>query len=569
MINRHLWFDEETQYPDTMISIVNYCFTDPLVEFVKTATFRLRAENGYWLKLTDTEDEIVDEQLGELKGHLKRKAEEGSELFQFFDRQFEDYGIATLATILLYQLEGLQEIELACSINAVSSRFMLTTMHHFEPPFKLERLGMARLVDFAAGNYQLLNQFLLLGVPNVGIDYRFGSTSGGPKIKPVPDFTSGSDGTQDSSDDDSQDSLEGSMESEYKVSIPYRLRIDNALARTVDQEIEQDYNGYQPLDHRACGYDTGVNYGPLGVHSDPDSEGPLFIEDLRLWLDETPSSNEPLIPLLGKVKGLRHLNVNLFPSVQVLNDMIDPSATDLDCLKKVLGPQTETLETLTIRVSWLGAPQPRIPPLRAFENLRRVHLFYGKDTHENYIAKKKSSGSYFEAMFPPRLELLRVDIFKYYAFLDFVADATTVPTSKFPNLRIVLGISKHRISADKFQATKDIWRSLPYSEDPVSKSWKLGAHITSANPIWRRYDLQHSPIQILAHDSRHRDVFCTEEGWYGPFQEHKAVDMPYCSTRCSSPSPPESPSGASEPGGAGPNAWETVSEISIVTGDNA
>ncbi|KAF3138217.1 hypothetical protein TWF594_010757 [Orbilia oligospora] len=77
MVNRHLWFDEETQYPDTMLNIFNYSFTDPLIEFVESATFRLRAEEGSWLELTDTENQIITKQLEELRGHLIHKAEQG------------------------------------------------------------------------------------------------------------------------------------------------------------------------------------------------------------------------------------------------------------------------------------------------------------------------------------------------------------------------------------------------------------------------------------------------------------------------------------------------------------
>ncbi|EGX48764.1 hypothetical protein AOL_s00079g403 [Orbilia oligospora ATCC 24927] len=203
MVNRHLWFDEETQYPDTMLSIVNYSFTDPLIEFVKSATFRLRAEEGYWLELTDTDNQIITKQLEELRGHLIHKAEQGMKVYRFFESQLEEYGIAILATVLLYQLGGLQEIELACSINANSSRFMLTTMHHFDPPFRLRRLGTTRLADFAVANYFLLERFPRIGAPKVGIDSRFESTKGAPKIRPVPKFSSDmdTDETVDSSAD--------------------------------------------------------------------------------------------------------------------------------------------------------------------------------------------------------------------------------------------------------------------------------------------------------------------------------------------------------------------------------
>ncbi|KAF3246223.1 hypothetical protein TWF128_009031 [Orbilia oligospora] len=252
MVNRHLWFDEETQYPDTMLNIVNYSFTDPLIEFVKSATFRLRAEE-------------VTKQLEGLRGHLIHKAEQGMKFYRFFESQLEEYGIAILATVLLYQLGGLQEVELACSINANSSRFMLTTMHHFDPPFRLRRLGTTRIADFAVANYFLLERFLRIGAPKVGIDSRFESTKGAPKIRLVPKFSSDmdTDETVDSSVDGYLDSLsEGSMESEYKIPIPSQARIEDALARKVRQVIQQDYTGCKPLDHQVSGFETGINYNP-------------------------------------------------------------------------------------------------------------------------------------------------------------------------------------------------------------------------------------------------------------------------------------------------------------------
>ncbi|RVD90367.1 uncharacterized protein DFL_001336 [Arthrobotrys flagrans] len=561
MINRHLWFDEETQYPDTMLNIVNYSFTDPLVEFVKSATFRLRAEDGYWLRLTDTDNDIIKMQLKELREHLKRKAEEGIETFQFFESQLEEYGIATLATILLYQLKDLQEIELACSINATSTRFMLTTLHHFDPPFQLERLGMVRLVDFATANYLLLERFLRLGVPKVGIDSRFASTSGAPKIRPVSDFPSdvgGTDGTPESMKTGYQDSISiGSIESEYKIDIPFYTRIENTLARTVEQEIDQDYNGYQALDYQASGYETAINYDPLGANPTSENEDPLLIRDLRLWLDETPLLEyEPLVPLLQKARGICNIEVNLFPSVQVFEHA---NISPFNCLAAILHPQMETLDTLTIRISWLNAPQPEIPSLRQFDNLRRVHLFYGRDTHRRYIAHTKTGESYFKYMFPPGLKYLRVDIFKYNPCIDFITEAIDIPTAWFPNLRIVLGIAKERISDKVTRIIGGIWTSLLYYEDPVSGEWKTGIQSRSGDTSWRRTDMKRVPIQILAHGNRHRDVFCSEEGWHGPFQQHVAADNPY-SSRDSSSQPSSNESGVSEPQGGGVNAWSTKPE---------
>ncbi|KAK6496089.1 hypothetical protein TWF481_002113 [Arthrobotrys musiformis] len=564
MINRRIWFDEEIQYPDTMLSIVNYTFTDPLVEFVKVATFRLRAENGYWLKLADTDNEIIQTQLEELRGHLRRKAEEGIEVFQFFETQLEEYGIATLATILLYQLKELREIELSCAINAMSSRFMLTTLHHFDPPFQLERVATTRLVDLAMANYLLLERFLKLGISKVGIDSRFGSTNGAPKIRPEPLFSSqmDSDETPDSSEHGYEYSVsEGSTESEYKVSIPFRVRTEGTLARTIEQEIDQDYKGYEALDHRVAGYETGINYDPSRTGSDPENEDPLFIRDLLLWLDETPvDPYEPLIPLLQRAKGIRNLEVNLFPSVQFVSRSVElPNVAYSDCLTKILQGQIETLEALTIRISWLNAPQPNIPSLRGFENLRRVDLFYGKDTRDSYKARASAGESYFTFMFPRQLESLRVDIFKYNPFLDFVNDAIHVATQDFPNLKIILGIAKERIKDKMSRAVGEIWTSLPFFKDPVSGEWRSDIDRRPEDNCWRRCDMKHVPVQISAHGKRYRDVFCSDEGWNGPFQQHKTVDVPYSSRDSSNP-PSSNESGTGDQEGRDLNAWETKSD---------
>ncbi|KAF3226569.1 hypothetical protein TWF106_000310 [Orbilia oligospora] len=413
-----------------------------------SATFRLRAEEGYWLKLTDTDNQIITKQLEELRGYLIHKAEQGMEVYRFFESQLEEYGIAILATVLLYQLGGLQEIELACSINANSSRFMLTTMHHFDPPFRLQRLGTTRLADFAIANYFLLERFLHIGASKVGIDSRFESTKNAPKIRPEPKFSSdmGTDETVDGSVDGYSDSLsDGSMESEYEISILSQVRIEDTLARTVRQVIQQDYTGYQPLDHQVSGFETGINYNPPGVNPSIENESPLLMRELYLWLDEIPIGQcEPLVSLLSRMTGIRHLEINIFPSVQFvgLNELAN--VTSFDSFVKIFYAQMETLEALTVRIAWVNAPQLHIPSLRKFDNLRRVHLFYSWDTHSTFTECMKDGGSYFEFMFPQQLDHLRMDMFKARPGLEFASFATQVPSALFPNLRIVLGFAKEK-----------------------------------------------------------------------------------------------------------------------------
>ncbi|KAF3181795.1 hypothetical protein TWF751_008359 [Orbilia oligospora] len=472
MVNRHLWFDEETQYPDTMLNIVNHSFTDPLIEFVK--------------------------------GHLIHKAEQGMKFYRFFQSQLEEYGIAILATVLLYQLGGLQEVELACSINANSSRFMLTTMHHFDPPFRLRRLGTTRIADFAVANYFLLERFLRIGAPKVGIDSRFESTKGAPKIRLVPKFSSDmdTDETVDSSVDGYLDSLsEGSMESEYKIPIPSQARIEDALARKVRQVIQQDYTGCKPLDHQVSGFETGINYNPPGANPSIENEVPLLMRELYLWLDETPVGQcEPLVSLLSRAIRTRHLEINIFPTVQFVGRSELASIAAFDAFVKIFYAQMETLEALTV-------------------------------------------------------QRLRMDMFKARPGLKFAGFATQVPSTLFPNLRIVLGFAKEKIPEDITQAIGDLWASLPYLEDPVSGEWDINGQKEPGSASWRKSDIKCVPIKILAHGPRYRDVFCTDEGWNGPFQKHYSFDVAY-----SSNSPQSNYSSVDEPKDIDITAWNASSE---------
>ncbi|KAF3313899.1 hypothetical protein TWF173_005493 [Orbilia oligospora] len=431
--DRHLWFDEETQYPDTMLSIVNYSFTDPLIEFVKSATFRLRAEEGYWLELTDTDNQIITKQLEELRGHLIHKAD----------------------------------------------------------------------------------------------------TKGAPKIRPVPKFSSDmdTDETVDSSADGYLNNLsEGSMESEYKIPIPSQARIEDALARTVRQVIQQDYTGYQPLDHQVSGFETGINYNPPGVNPSIENEDPLLMRELYLWLNKTPVGQcEPLVSLLSRAIGIRHLEINIFPAVQFVGHSELASIAAFDSFVKIFYAQMETLEALTVRISWVNGPQLQIPSLRKFDNLRRVHLFYGWDTHNTFTECMKDGRSYFQFMFPQQLEHLRIDMFKARPGLEFATFATQVPSTLFPNLRIVLGFAKEKIPEDITQAIGDLWASLPYLEDTVSGEWGVDGQKEPGSTSWRKSDIKCVPIKILAHGPRYRDVFCIDEGWNGPFQKHYSVDVAYSS----------------------------------------
>ncbi|KAK6502638.1 hypothetical protein TWF506_003218 [Arthrobotrys conoides] len=556
-----------------MLGIVNYSFTDPLIEFTKSATFRLRAEGGYWLESMDTENQIIESQLKQLRGHLKRKAEQGIEVFRFFESQLEEYGIAILATVLLYQLEGLLEIELACSSNAKSSRFMLTTMHHFDPPFSLSRLGMTRLADFATANYPLLERFIRLGASKVGIDSRFGSTSGGPKIRPVPVFSSGIDTneTVDSCADDLDSSSEDTVVTYYRAwwIHDHTPQIDPWIERstcldiprnmTVEQELEKDYNGYQSIHQQVTEHATGVNDNSLEVDRAGGYGGPLLVKELHLWLDETPENQcDPLVSLLQRTGGVRNLEINLFPSIQSDRQNELAEIMSFSSFARIFQAQKETLEALTVRISLINGPQLQIPSLRHFNNLRHVHLFYGGDTHRTFESCMNGEEPYFKFMFPQQLEYLRMDIFKDKPCLEFIVLATQVPTAWFPNLKIVLGVAKDKSAEEMMQAIGDIWSSLPYSQDVDSGEWKVDIEHRSGSNSWRKSDMNCVPVKILAHGTKHTDVFCSENGWNGPFQKQDAFEMAYSSKNSEDPQSNDIVIG--EPKGEYINTWNKSSE---------
>ncbi|EGX48765.1 hypothetical protein AOL_s00079g404 [Orbilia oligospora ATCC 24927] len=277
------------------------------------------------------------------------------------------------------------------------------------------------------------------------------------------------------------------MESEYKIPIPSQARIEDALARTVRQVIQQDYTGYQPLDHQVSGFETGINYNPPGVNPSIENEGPLLMRELYLWLDETPVGQcEPLVSLLSRAIGIRHLEINIFPAVQFVGHSELASIAAFDSFVKIFYAQMETLEALTVRISWVNGPQLQIPSLRKFDNLRRVHLFYGWDTHNTFTECMKDGRSYFQFMFPQQLEHLRIDMFKARPGLEFTTFATQVPSTSFPNLRIVLGFAKEKIPEDITQAIGDLWASLPYLEDIVSGEWGVDGQKEPGSTSWRK-----------------------------------------------------------------------------------
>ncbi|KAK6502774.1 hypothetical protein TWF481_007821 [Arthrobotrys musiformis] len=552
--NRHLWYDQETQFPDTLLSIVLYSFTDPLVEYVKSATFRLRRQDGeFWLK--DEYDEAIEAGIGQLKAHIKKKAEEGNnEAFEFFESQIDEYGMSILPTVLLFQLKELKEIELAPSIHAISSRFLLTTLHYFKPPFQINRLGMVRLTDFASVNYWLLERFLRLGpIQSVGIDYRFGSTSGHPKIRPAPELPNyvedkwEPDLESESDDDISVMSLEPEETAMVEAFWPRSgNRFGSAWRETTEEEIEEHFKGYQSTGWQECWFPTEISYELPGANPSSSSDTPFEIQDLRLWMDETAPVYERLIPLLHKTIGLRRFDLNLFPMwgrPQPLG-LGTLETLDFQWLAKLLEKQIDTLESLSIRVLPFGAPQPHVPSLLRFHHLRKAHLFCTSDMMQTFLNRDSTTGPYFESMFPQNIEFLRID-FCYNVKL--VEDVVNLQTNWFPNLRVVLGMFKdENASASRVEGWQNLWSSMPYQENPSSGSWekreeipepsvwkKIATQITgypdisSDPPVWRRKSLSHIPVQYLIITGHQKNVWCSHEGWYGPFQQHTSSDMPW------------------------------------------
>ncbi|KAK6332658.1 hypothetical protein TWF730_004318 [Orbilia blumenaviensis] len=523
--NRHLRYDEDTQFPDTLLSIVTCTFTNPLVEYVRSVTIRLRREGGsIWLR--DEYDEVIETGIAELKGHLRRKAQEGEEIFEFLESQLDEYGMAVLPTILLFQLKNLKELELAPTIHAISSRFMLTTLHYFQLPFQLNRLGMVRLTDLAPVNYWLLERFLRCGpIEAVGIDYRFGSTRSGPKAYPELEYlTDESEFESDTDDDSSTGSVEsvGWQESSWR--------------EPTMEELKERYEGYQPSGWRDCWYPTKIDYGLPGTEPLPDCA--FEVRDIRLWMDETPSGHEKLTPLLHSITGLRRLDLYLFPmrgnpSMGLEGEV---PVSDTLWLSKLLMKQTETLESITIRLTQFADPQPEIPYLDNFKSLRKVHLYWSSDTLGTFKTINSAGEPYFKKMFPPGLEFLRID---FCQSLEFIEDAINLQVADFPKLKIVLGMLKEvGMPWEMAEGLQSLWLSMDYSNHPRSGAWskvdqevEVSGHLkttqymvamgTDAHKVWRR------KIQFVILSNAHKYTWCSTDGWRGAFQEHSFIDLPW------------------------------------------
>ncbi|KAF3914291.1 hypothetical protein ABW20_dc0103322 [Dactylellina cionopaga] len=250
LVNRHLLFDEGRHHPDVLLNMVLYSLQEPLADIVKSATFRLRAENEFYLA---TEfDDIIEEKLPVIRELLKQRAADGNEAFMLIESQIEEYRMATLATIMLYQMNGLEDLELAASTTAMSSRFLLTIMHYFKPPFELNRLGIHRLVNFDSANYFLLERFLRLGVRCVGIDHRFGSTYSHRKMQPPKSLCSDTELETDTDEvwdniDFDDDRSEKSIEEDFKEFQDYCDIVPPLV--DVHEELEMCYYGHKPVDH--------------------------------------------------------------------------------------------------------------------------------------------------------------------------------------------------------------------------------------------------------------------------------------------------------------------------------
>ncbi|KAK6339166.1 hypothetical protein TWF718_008589 [Orbilia javanica] len=571
LANRHLWYDEETQFPDQLLGVVLYSFTDPLVEHVKSATFRLREGPGiFWLK--DKHNKIIKTGLSQLRKYLKKKAEsedEDNEVFKFFESQIENLGMSILPTVLLFQLKGLKEIELAPTTSAISTRFLLTTLQKFDPPFKIDRLAMLRLVDLASLNPSLLESFLRTGpIPAIGIDYRFGSVAGRPKIKPVAAYPEGSDemcelnsesdsesesqpelrlewvdGTgwrhvvyrsvyPESSDDDG-DPSELTLDSDDELLISTQRPKPESInfptwPAPLEEEIEEHYKGYRISGLEEPGEVTNANPGPTGTKPPPGA--PKFeINDLRLWMDQIPTADDTLIQLLIQVSGLRRLDLNLFIVPWTRAPLfVPPSSQENELyIMQILEGQKDTLEHLNLRIEDLKSSQPVIESLLKFSRLREIHVFYTSEVIRAY--KKSKEHSYFTSMFPGGLELLRID---FCTNLEFIYEAMNIETRDFPNLKVILGIFREYgvFMAFTPEDVQQVWNLMPYEKDPISGLWDKvsSTNLETQNYyIWRRKSSAHIPIQFRIIDRNQQNVWCSHEGWYGPFQDHTSSDLPW------------------------------------------
>ncbi|KAF3145527.1 hypothetical protein TWF569_006586 [Orbilia oligospora] len=546
LANRHLWYDEETQFPDTLLKLVLYTLTEPLVQYVRSATFRFQKETSFWFR--DEYDEFIEEGLAKLKLYLAQRAEyDEDEVFKYLESKVDEYGMYILPTVILFQLKDLEEIELAPSIHATSSKFMLTTLHYFEPPFQLNRLGMVRLIDLAPVNYWLLERFLRLGpLPTLGIDYRFGSTRGRPKIRPIEEFCEDAEETwQPHLESESEDDISvWSLNSEEKDmsiwGLPQRGNGQgNASVRTVEQDINDYHQGYQSAGWQEAWYPTEISYELPGNDASPDTDK-FQVQDLRLWMDEIPSIYEKLIPLLHKITGLRRFDLNLFAmwGSPALGPVDAPNTRDFKCIMKLLENHQDTLESLTIRIAPLTIPRSIMEPLLGFSRLRKVHMFcstamihaFQTDVEDEY---------FFNFMFPPSLEMLRMD---FCSSEKLIEKAMDIWTADFPRLKVVLGIFREEsVHAEMRKQIQKLWDSMPYQQDSNSGLWEELETIEpseaetaqNTNPTpparyqWRRRSNYHVPVQLIIILEGQRNIWCSQEGWYGPFQEHPACDQPW------------------------------------------
>ncbi|KAK6542378.1 hypothetical protein TWF694_006334 [Orbilia ellipsospora] len=441
LVNRHILFDEGNQYPDLLLNLVVYSLTEPLVEYTRAATFRLLSENVFYLE--DDYEEEIEESMPIIKSLLEERAGsgDGNEVFGFIAEQMEEYGLATLATILFYQLRNIRELELACSITALSSRFLLTTMHHFDPPFKLDRLGMARLVNFESANYHLLERFLRLGVPELGIDYRFGSTGGHSKLHPPPitvEYDSISDESEAS--DPPDDTSERSIEEDWKDFNDYSEVATGVLGNSAI--LDMYYPGYEPLDCNIVGYEHPIDYNLPGTDEvPPDDENGWLVEDLRMWVDERPSPADSLVLLLKKIKGLRTLDIKLFP-IPAFVSRDECWLLDIICSNNI----KETLESLTFRC-WSLNEKLQLPSFCDYTVLRRVHLYFNSEMVRRFDTLKEEGKCYITNTFPPQLEYLRLDFLSSNRASDFAAESIKISISDMPVLRMCFGYAIKRISA--------------------------------------------------------------------------------------------------------------------------
>ncbi|KAF3910505.1 hypothetical protein AA313_de0210386 [Arthrobotrys entomopaga] len=498
LVNRHILFDEGKQYPDLLLNLVTYSLTEPLVEYTRAATFRLLSENVFYLE--DEYEDVIETQIPVIKKLLDQRAKDGEEVFGFIAGQIEEYGMATLATILFYQLRDLRELELACSITALSSRFLLTTMHHFEPPFKLDRLSMSRLVNFESVNYYLLERFLRRGVQQLGIDYRFGSTGGHSKLHPPPmpvEYDNISDESEAS--DPPDDTEEILIEEDWNDFHDY-----NEVAGCINDNftlLDMYYPGYEPLGHDDIGYRHPIEYNlPEEEEVSLDDGNGWVIEDLRMWMDERPTPTNELVRILKKIRGLRNIDVRLFPipSQDLRNERWLLEILDRNAIK-------ETLESLTFRC-WTLNEKVQLPSFSNYTALRHVHMYFTFEMVNQFDWLTEGDKSYITNTFPPQLQYLRLDFLSSARAVALARDAINISVSDMPLLRICLGYSTKMMSN--------------FVRNEISRVL-MGAKNRPINE-----QALYVPVDFLHLSGGHNVLSGSDGVWYGPFQEYNFVEGP-------------------------------------------